>query len=998
MILMAKQRQAIEAGNGIRFAKARANSRRAMLDERGQLRLLAVILLAAVLEYAAVASGYMLPTVYLSPALVLAGLVASPRRDIAAFCAMGFGLQCCARVSAGLPFLAAAAMALCVMMQAGACAVFLRWRLPNGPDGIDLTQARPIIDLTIAALIVAPPVGFAFELWFAHIGAMQASAFPKLRLHFSHHLGILTLIDWVLPHALGIMLFVPLSLGMMGKSIAHTVQWFTRRRLAMLAIMAATSAVIFTTPNPYLLFFVPPLLVAIAIRQGIREILLAIALCLVFASVATAHDTGAITRIAFDRAHQIAFLRCFFMFLFITILPVAATLERNRRLERSLAKSTRFTDQILRNMREVVFRTDRQGRWGYLNAAWLEISGYSVAETLGRPMTALIAGGSDVALGEALARLTSGQVEELHLTKQLIRHSGELRDVEMVIRVLRNDDGSIAGTGGTLRDVTDMRRHLAALENSERRFRELCDTAPIGILRSDLTGRISYVNAMFELTALANRAQMVGGFLRDWLLDPNSFDLAALDLQLGVSGARIEREVEVRDGAGRPRWLTVMMIGDFNEAGEKVGYVAAIADITSRKRLEAELIAARHTAEEGAAAKSAFLANISHEIRTPMNGVIGLTELLLERKLDATSRHYVQLIADSGATMMQLLNGVLDLAKFEAGRMVLADEIVDIRELLGGSLSLMTAPATRKGLKVKLDIASDLPTIMRGDRLRLRQLLANLIGNAVKFTEVGHVTLMATREQDVLVIAVSDSGIGIPKAAQSAVFEEFVQASRTSAGEVQGTGLGLPIARKLAHAMGGTLTLSSEVGQGTTMLLRLPAVFLDDQRKLDRAAPADLSATSLPTGGKLKILVAEDNRTNQIIAAGMLKRLGHSCTIAHDGKQALALVADASAAGAPYDAVLMDMLMPNMDGLEAAKSLRANGYDAKALPIIAVTANAFAEDVTACLAAGMQRHLPKPLQLAALRDALAEVMQSPTASQQPTASRSAKRGAAKQAA
>jgi signal transduction histidine kinase/AmiR/NasT family two-component response regulator len=410
--------------------------------------------------------------------------------------------------------------------------------------------------------------------------------------------------------------------------------------------------------------------------------------------------------------------------------------------------------------------------------------------------------------------------------------------------------------------------------------------------------------------------------------------------------------------------------------------VAALRDVTERKQLEFALIEARERAEQAVAVKSEFLAHLSHEIRTPMNGVLGLADLLLERPLDDVGRSYVRLISESGETMMKLLNDILDIAKVDAGRLQLASETFDLHDCLAKSLSLMTASAVRKGLALELVMADDVPRRIVGDSLRLRQILANLIGNAVKFTESGHVRLEAAVEPgaeseaagggaDTLVIAVEDSGIGIAEGLQARVFDEFTQADAGTADSFGGTGLGLAISRRLAEAFGGTLTLTSIPGKGTRLIMRMPLLLPGAEIALPALAPA---AVDRPTMAPLHLLVAEDNRTNQLIIGAMLERLGHSCVMVARGDAVLDEVRAAKASGRCFDAVLMDLLMPGMDGREATHALRQAGHGPADLPIIAVTANGFAQDIEACRAAGMQGHLVKPVRIDALAAELARIV------------------------
>lgn len=277
-------------------------------------------------------------------------------------------------------------------------------------------------------------------------------------------------------------------------------------------------------------------------------------------------------------------------------------------------------------------------------------------------------------------------------------------------------------------------------------------------------------------------------------------------------------------------------------------------------------------------------------------------------------------------------------------------------------------------------MTDDVPRRIVGDSLRLRQILANLIGNAVKFTESGHVRLEAAVERGeddagdgTLVIAVDDSGIGIAESLQARVFDEFTQADAGTADSFGGTGLGLAISRRLAEAFGGTLTLSSIPGKGTRLMLRMPLVLPGVEPSL----PAPAAATpERPTMAPLHLLVAEDNRTNQLIIGAMLERLGHSHVVVTRGDEVLDTVRKAQISGRCFDAVLMDLLMPGMDGRAATQALREAGHSAADMPVIAVTANGFAQDIEACRAAGMQGHLVKPVRIDALAGELARIMEA----------------------
>jgi len=389
-----------------------------------------------------------------------------------------------------------------------------------------------------------------------------------------------------------------------------------------------------------------------------------------------------------------------------------------------------------------------------------------------------------------------------------------------------------------------------------------------------------------------------------------------------------------------------------------------------KSREIAGLRAALQDAQAALRAKSDFLAHMSHEIRTPMNGVLGYAQLLLDSELADEQRQFAELIAESARSMTAIVNDILDLSRIEAGQMPISEEVLDLRDAIEGALRPLRAIAAHKGLALECEIDPALPRQIVSDRLRLQQILANLLGNAVKFTEHGAIHLVARRDgpahQPSLWIAVIDSGIGIPPERQAAIFEDFVQAECSTHRRFGGTGLGLAISRRLAHLMHGQLELQSTPGQGSCFHLTLPL-------KLPES-PAPFTAPpgpTLPATRKARILVAEDHDINQLLITRLIRHLGHEVTLAPDGAAALRMVSASHDTPGAFDLVLMDLRMPEMDGLEAARAIRSMGISAAQLPIIALSANAFPTDRENCLRAGMQDHVPKPVEADRLARAIA---------------------------
>ena len=506
------------------------------------------------------------------------------------------------------------------------------------------------------------------------------------------------------------------------------------------------------------------------------------------------------------------------------------------------------------------------------------------------------------------------------------------------------------------------------LTASEQRLRRLLEASPTGVAIIGGDGTIQFANRRLAELFLAAPGAISGRHIADFFVEPTDL------VEQARQGAE-RLEVQFRRNDGSNLWAQV--------TGEEIRYEDATAalcwvyDISEQKEAELVLTGERDRAQHMAQTKTDFLAMVSHEIRTPLNGILGMAHMLGDTGLETRQREFVDTIQYSGEALLTILNEVLDLSKFEAGGLKLEVSDVDIRRLVDSMMMLMSARASEKDLDLSTRIADDVCNVVIGDAGRLRQVLLNLIGNAIKFTEHGSVVVAveqidAADDTVTLLLSVTDSGIGVPDAVRGKLFTEFYQVDPTISRRFGGTGLGLAICRRIVEAMDGTIGVDSTPGDGSRFWFKVTLKKGDPKRaatpRAVRAAAADVP--------RLKVLLVEDNEINQKVALGMLARDNHDVLVVASGQAAIDAVVNNA-----FDLVLMDIQLPGMDGLEATRRIRTLDEPAKAgVPIVALTANAMPEDVQACLAAGMNDVLAKPIDPGRLNKAILDVADLPDAS------------------
>ncbi|NQX94421.1 MAG: response regulator [Erythrobacter sp.] len=519
-----------------------------------------------------------------------------------------------------------------------------------------------------------------------------------------------------------------------------------------------------------------------------------------------------------------------------------------------------------------------------------------------------------------------------------------------------------------------------ALDTRRRELAVLANSRTDAVLKIDRDGMCTYASPAVREVLGEETARFVGRPIEALTQEDASHRIADVLSRL-LSGysekERITYRRQLDDAEGSPVFIEAdCAVALDADTGLKEGVIISARDVTERVELELLLTRARRHAEKAAGAKSDFLANMSHEIRTPMNGVLGFAELMLQGELDPEQRHHAEMIVESGRSMMLLLNDILDLSKIEAGQIVIDTGPIDLHATLDECVALHRQAAKKKGLTLLLEYeldagagklrsppatdasCDDLLPIVITDGLRLRQITLNMIGNAVKFTESGEVRVSYWTHENELFVRVRDSGIGISASRLEKIFRPFTQGDTQTGRRYGGTGLGLSISRQLAELLGGRIAVESVPGAGSTFTLTLPATLV----QADECAP-DLAAAPVPEDlpQHSRILLVEDHDVNRMLVTEMLERCGQSVAVAQDGNEAISMVIDSVMRDRPFDLVLMDVQMPDCDGYEATRAIREEGIGPEALPIIALTANAFPEDVAAAREAGMQAHLAKPI-------------------------------------
>jgi PAS domain S-box-containing protein len=616
--------------------------------------------------------------------------------------------------------------------------------------------------------------------------------------------------------------------------------------------------------------------------------------------------------------------------------------------------------------------------WTYLNPAWTDITQYAVSEGLGRSVLDFTLEDEKPRIAAIFKPLYKGEIEYLRNQFRYLAKDGSVRTLEVFARARRDDNGNFLGYTGSVNDVTTRMQAEHAIKEQLRFVERLIDSIPNAIYVKDRHGRYMTFNRSFERMFSIEREAWIGKTVFELIEDPVEAawhqQLDDLMLHASDTSQSFERRLKSHDGREIETLFNKSLFVDVN--GDAAGIVGSITDISDRKAVELAVLEARDAAETANQAKSDFLANMSHEIRTPMNAVIGMTQLVLDTELDAQQHEFMTLVKQSADSLLNIIDDVLDFSKIEAGRMSFERIPFSLRKCIDDTVSTLSPRAEHKGLDLSCEIDARIPDIVCGDPHRLRQVLLNLLSNAIKFTETGAVNIdvsldSSTDRQIEICLSVHDTGIGIEADKLDLIFESFSQADSSTTRRYGGTGLGLAICKRLAAGMGGYIWVDSEPGCGSTFFFSTALGVATDTEKI-----TGLSLQRTPQAMRpLKLLLAEDNPVNQTLAMRMLSSMGHTTELVADGQQCIDHLFSGKG-GVTFDAILMDLQMPIMGGLEACRIIRTREHERSLprMPIIAMTAHALRGDRERCVEAGMDGYITKPVLAGALRAELLRVL------------------------
>ncbi len=649
--------------------------------------------------------------------------------------------------------------------------------------------------------------------------------------------------------------------------------------------------------------------------------------------------------------------------------------------QRSLRESEERLGGITSAALDAIIMIDERGRISFWNRAAEIMFGLAGEDALGQHLHNLLAPPRYRETSQAglAGFLQTGRGPALGKTSELtgLRSNGEEFPIELSVASVRIH-GKLHAVG-TVRDITERKRAEQALRDSEDRYRLLVNNLKDILYSITADGKISFISPQVQRYGFSVE-ELLGQDFATLIVEEDRPTVLRDFADTFAAGDETPSTFRVASRNGTVHWFEEIGQVVRDSSGTIVAISGVLRDITDRKQAEQALQHAKDAAEAANGAKSAFLANMSHEIRTPMTSILGYTDVLLEECANRDAMEHLQVIRRNGEHLLEIINDILNLSAIESGKMNAGSESCSPSELIAGVVEMMQGRADMKGIALSVDYPTPPPAQIHTDRVRFRQILVNLIGNAIKFTEHGSVNVVVRQSDDCARLScdVYDTGIGIAANQFAHLFQPFSQVDASPTRQFGGTGLGLAISKSLAEQLGGELVLvASQLGTGSQFRLTLPVGFPASEspaadmaaQEANPGAPTAPSQHALPLLDR-RLLLAEDGLDNQRLIALILKKAGAEVTVVENGLLAVDAVLTAQEKNHPLDVILMDMQMPVLDGYQAVQRLRQAGYTGR---IVALTAHAMAEDRQRCLDAGCDDYLTKPVDRQSLITAIASL-------------------------
>jgi PAS domain S-box-containing protein len=631
---------------------------------------------------------------------------------------------------------------------------------------------------------------------------------------------------------------------------------------------------------------------------------------------------------------------------------------------------------IINNVASVVFTTDLAGNFSFVSKRSLQLTGYTSEELNGKHFTSILDTQWKERVVENYFSQLMLQVDETIYEFPIVNKNGYKRWVEQCA-VLMMENGKPIGFHCIARDISDKKQIQFDLEETEKNLKHqefqlqaVLDNTTSIIFIKDLQGKYTVANKQFMDLLQVNKSQVIGFTDYHFTSKDQADYFASLDMKVISERKPIEVE-QIIQGPNGPVTLLLVKFPLLDQNNNVFGVSGIATDISERTQYQRELINARQSAENAKLLQEQFLANMSHEIRTPMNGIQGMTNLLLESPLNSSQENYANIIKRSVNNLLVIINDILDFSKIQAGKLSIEEIAFDVKESVDAIKPMFAHRLAKKKLDFELNIEKNVPNYLIGDPYRLNQVLVNLVGNAIKFTDKGKIVLSvsmknASENSGTLHFSVKDTGIGIEEDKLKLVFESFSQAGNDVARKYGGTGLGLTISKQLIELQNGKIWVNSNVGEGSDFIFELPYRFAIENEVTGMRRLNDIDFSKLLAGKK--VMVAEDNSVNQILIEHVLNSVGVFPSIVNNGKEAIEKLKK----GESFDVILMDLQMPILDGYKTTdyirKELNIN------TPIVAMTATAMKGEYEKCLEVGFTDYMSKPFEFVDLYKKLCKVL------------------------